>query len=72
VAWTPSCIQPGAIRQRPVGGTTSPAGDNSQVLPPQASFPAIAIPMGFTHGMLPAGLTFLGPEFSESTLIRYA
>ena len=42
------------------------------MLPPQASFPAIAIPMGFTHGMLPAGLTFLGPEFSESTLIRYA
>jgi Asp-tRNA(Asn)/Glu-tRNA(Gln) amidotransferase A subunit family amidase len=28
--------------------------------------------MGFTHGMLPAGLTFLGPAFSESTLIRYA
>jgi Asp-tRNA(Asn)/Glu-tRNA(Gln) amidotransferase A subunit family amidase len=57
---------------RLVGDTTSPAGDNSQVLSPQTGFPAITVPMGFTHGMLPAGLTFLGPAFSESTLIRYA
>jgi amidase len=28
--------------------------------------------MGFTHSTLPAGLTFLGLTFSESTLIRYA
>jgi hypothetical protein len=38
----------------------------------QTGFPAISVPMGLTHGMLPAGLTFLGPAFSESTLIRYA
>lgn len=57
---------------RKVGDMTSPAGDNSQVLSPQTGFPAITVPMGFTHGMLPAGLTFLGPAFSESTLIRYA
>jgi amidase len=57
---------------RKVGDVTSPAGDNSQVLSPQTGFPAITVPMGFTHGMLPAGLTFLGPAFSESTLIRYA
>jgi amidase len=57
---------------RKVGDITSPAGDNSQVLSPQTGFPAITVPMGFTHGMLPAGLTFLGPAFSESTLIRYA
>ena len=57
---------------RKVGDVTSPAGDNSQVLSPQTGFPAISVPMGFTHGMLPAGLTFLGPAFSESTLIRYA
>ena len=56
---------------RKVGDVTSPAGDNSQVLSPQTGFPAITVPMGFTHGMLPAGLTFLGPMFSESTLIRY-
>jgi len=57
---------------RKVGDTTSPAGDNSQVLSPQTGFPAITVPMGFTHGTLPAGLTILGPAFSEATLIRYA
>ncbi len=57
---------------RKVGDTKSPAGDNSQILSPQTGFPAITVPMGFTHGMLPAGLTFLGPAFSEATLIRYA
>jgi Asp-tRNA(Asn)/Glu-tRNA(Gln) amidotransferase A subunit family amidase len=57
---------------RKVGDMASPAGDNSQVLSPQTGFPAITVPMGFTHGMLPAGLTFLGPAFSEGTLIRYA
>jgi amidase len=57
---------------RKVGDTTSPAGDNSQVLSPQTGFPAITVPMGFTHGTLPAGLTILGPAFGEATLIRYA
>ena len=57
---------------RKVGDVSSPAGDNSQVLSPQTGFPAITVPMGFTHGTLPAGLTFLGPAFSEATLIRYA
>jgi amidase len=58
---------------RKVGDTTSPAGDNSQVLSPQTGFPAITVPMGFTHGTLPAGLTFLGTApFTEQQLIRYA
>ncbi len=57
---------------RKVGDVTSPAGDNSQVLSPQTGFPAITVPMGVTHGVLPAGLTILGPAFSEATLIRYA
>jgi amidase len=57
---------------RKVGDVSSSAGDNSQVLSPQTGFPAITVPMGFTHGMLPAGLTFVGPAFSEATLIRYA
>ena len=57
---------------RIVGDVSSPAGDNSQVLSPQTGFPAITVPMGFTHGTLPAGLTFLGPAFGESTLIRFA
>ena len=57
---------------RKVGDMTSPAGDNSQVLSPQTGFPAITVPMGFTHGNLPAGMTILGPAFSESILIGYA
>ena len=56
---------------RKVGDMKSPAGDNSQVLSPQTGFPAITVPMGFTHGNLPAGLTFLGRAFSEAKLIRY-
>lgn len=57
---------------RTVGDRKSPAGDNSQLLSPQTGFPAITVPMGFTHGTLPAGLTFLGPAFGEAQLIRYA
>lgn len=57
---------------RRVGDLKSPAGDNSQILSPQTGFPAITVPMGFTHGALPAGLTFLGRGFSEAELIRLA
>jgi amidase len=57
---------------RKVGDNASPAGDNSQVLSPQTGFPAITVPMGFTHGDLPAGLTILAPAFREDLLIRYA
>lgn len=59
---------------RRVGDMTSPAGDNSQVLSPQTGFPAITVPMGFTHvdgENLPAELTFLGRAFSEPQLIQY-
>ncbi len=57
---------------RAVGDIQSPAGDNSQVLSPQTGFPAMTVPMGFTHGGLPAGLTFLGRAWSEGELIRLA
>jgi amidase len=57
---------------RKVGDDQSPAGDNSQVLSPQSGFPAITVPMGYTHDVLPAGLTFFGGSFSEGTLIKFA
>jgi amidase len=57
---------------RKVGDMQSPAGDNSQILSPQTGFPAITVPMGSTHGPLPAGLTFLGRLFTEPALIKYA
>jgi Asp-tRNA(Asn)/Glu-tRNA(Gln) amidotransferase A subunit family amidase len=56
---------------RKVGDLQSPAGDNSQMLSPQTGFPAITVPMGYTNGSLPAGLTFLGRSFSEPDLIRF-
>ncbi len=57
---------------RKIGDDKSPAGDNSQVLSPQTGFPAISVPMGYTHEDLPAGLTFLGDSFEEATLIKFA
>ena len=57
---------------RKVGDLKSPGGDNNQVLSPQSGLPAITVPMGFTHGTLPAGIQFLGHAFAEPTLIRYA
>jgi Asp-tRNA(Asn)/Glu-tRNA(Gln) amidotransferase A subunit family amidase len=57
---------------RKVGDDKSPAGDNSQVLSPQSGFPALTVPMGYTHEVLPAGLTFLGDRFSEGVLIKLA
>lgn len=57
---------------RKVGDLQSPGGDNSQMLSPQTGFPAVTVPMGFTYGSLPAGLTFLGRLFSEGELIRFA
>ena len=57
---------------RKVGDLDSPAGDNSQYLSPQTGFPALTVPMGYSHDTLPAGLTFVGRLFDEPTLIRLA
>ena len=57
---------------RRIGDLKSPGGDNNQVLSPQSGFPAITVPMGFTHGSLPAGLQLLGRPWSEGLLIRLA
>jgi Asp-tRNA(Asn)/Glu-tRNA(Gln) amidotransferase A subunit family amidase len=57
---------------RKVGDMKSPAGDNSQLFSPHTGFPAITVPMGFTYGSLPAGLTFVGKLFAEPDLIKFA
>ncbi|HLI76165.1 MAG TPA: amidase family protein [Acidobacteriaceae bacterium] len=57
---------------RKIGDLKSPGGDNNQVLSPQSGFPAITVPMGFTHGNLPAGLQLLGRPWSEGLLIELA
>ncbi len=57
---------------RLVGDTESPSGDNSQHLSPHTGFPAITVPIGTTYGNLPAGMTFIGREYSEPLLIGFA
>ncbi|MCC6393796.1 MAG: amidase [Bryobacterales bacterium] len=58
---------------RLIGDLNTPHGDNSQLFSPVTGFPAINVPMGYTRGgRLPAGMTFYGRAWSESTLIRLA
>lgn len=57
---------------RLVGDMKSPAGDNSQQLAPPTGMPAITVPMGFSHGALPAGLSILGRSFTEPMLFKFA
>jgi amidase len=37
-----------------------------------AGFPLVSVPAGFAFGHLPIGMTFMGPAWSEPTLIRLA
>jgi amidase len=57
---------------RLIGDMDSPAGDNSQKIPPHTGLPGFTVPMGFTHGDLPSGLQMVGRLFSEQTLIEIA
>ena len=57
---------------RLIGDLNTPAGDNSQFFSPTTGFPAIQVPMGYTRGLLPAGITFYGRAWSEATLIKLA
>ena len=49
---------------RSLGGSSQPAA--------VAGFPLITVPSGYAFGELPLGLTFMGPAWSEPTLIRLA
>jgi Asp-tRNA(Asn)/Glu-tRNA(Gln) amidotransferase A subunit family amidase len=57
---------------RLIGDLNTPGGDNSQVFSPATGFPAITVPMGYTRGVLPAGLQLLARPFAEGTLFRLA
>ena len=57
---------------RLIGDLNTPHGDNSQVFSPTTGWPAISVPMGYTRGALPAGLTFFGRAWSDATLIKFA
>lgn len=47
-------------------------GDNSQEVAPATGLPAVTVPMGFSHGNLPAGLQILARPYAEGLLIQYA
>jgi amidase len=47
-------------------------GDNSQRVAPATGLPAVTVPMGYSHGNLPAGLQILGRPYSEGLLIGIA
>jgi len=58
---------------RLIGDLNTPAGDNSQVFAPVTGWPAVQVPMGYTHsGTLPAGMTIFGRAWSEPTLFKLA
>ena len=57
---------------RLIGDMDSPAGDNSQRIPPHTGMPGFSVPMGYTYDELPAGLQIVGRIFSEPTLIEIA
>ena len=58
---------------RLIGDLNTPHGDNSQFFSPTTGFPAIQVPMGYTRdGRLPAGVTFFGRAWDETTLISLA
>jgi amidase len=57
---------------RLIGDLNTPGGDNSQLFAPSTGFPAITVPMGYTHGTLPAGLQIVGRPWSEAMLLRLA
>lgn len=55
---------------RLIGDLNSPHGNNSAFFSPSTGFPAMTVPMGYTRGTLPAGMTLFGRPWSEATLIR--
>ena len=57
---------------RLIGDLNTPHGDNSQVFSPTTGWPAINVPMGYTRGTLPIGMTIFGRAWSEATLIKFA
>ena len=50
----------------------TPAGDNSQLIPPNSGMPGFSVPMGYSYDDLPCGLQIVGRLFSEPTLIQIA
>lgn len=61
----PSWTNPPALLSR---ADADYKGDNSQIIAPATGLPAATVPMGFSHGNLPAGLQFLARAYQEELL----
>ena len=57
---------------RLIGDLNTPGGDNSQFFSPTTGWPSIQVPMGYTRGVLPAGMTFFGRAWTEADLLGLA
>jgi amidase len=57
---------------RLIGDLNTPHGDNSQLFSPTTGWPAVNVPIGYTRGTLPLGMTIFGRAWSEPTLIKFA
>jgi len=57
---------------RRIGDLESPAGDNSQKIPPHTGLPGLTVPMGFTHDGLPMGIQVVGRLFGEPDIFKIA
>ena len=57
---------------RLTGDLNTPHGDNSQLFSRTTGFPSITVPMGYSRGKLPAGISFFGKAWSEGRLIQLA
>jgi Asp-tRNA(Asn)/Glu-tRNA(Gln) amidotransferase A subunit family amidase len=57
---------------RLIGDLNTPHGNNSPFFSPSTGFPAITVPIGYSRGVLPAGMTLFGRPWSEAVLIRLA
>jgi len=65
----PSWTNPPALLAR---ANEDYAGDNSQIIAPVTGLPAVTVPMGYSHGNLPAGLQILARAYSEDILFSFA
>jgi len=69
----PTSGQPARLLERDAGGSIAPGSGPSPVtLANLSGFPDMILPIGFTGRGLPVSLSFLGPAFSEPTLLGLA
>ena len=66
------CLHPMKHSRTPELCRAGAAGNNSPQIAPPTGAPAIAVPMGYNEGGLPASLQILARPFAEGTAIRVA